>query len=83
MLSEKKILNETKYHNHPLQVKWSVPNTSLKITDINRIINYERGRRGRMVVRLLTTYAITHPVVSSNSLMGGVRVTSLYDKVCQ
>ena len=26
MLSEKKILNETKNHNPPLQVKWSVPN---------------------------------------------------------
>ena len=26
VLSEKKILNETKYHNPPLQVKWSVPN---------------------------------------------------------
>ena len=25
MLSEKKILNETKNHNPPLQVKWSVP----------------------------------------------------------
>jgi hypothetical protein len=24
-LSEKKILNETKNHNPPLQVKWSVP----------------------------------------------------------
>jgi hypothetical protein len=27
VLSEKKILNETKNHNPPLQVKWSVPNT--------------------------------------------------------
>jgi hypothetical protein len=26
VLSEKKILNETKNHNTPLQVKWSVPN---------------------------------------------------------
>jgi hypothetical protein len=26
-LTEKKILNETKNHNPPLQVKWSVPNT--------------------------------------------------------
>ena len=26
MLSEKKILNEAKNHNPPLQVKWSVPN---------------------------------------------------------
>ena len=25
VLSEKKILNETKDHNLPLQVKWSVP----------------------------------------------------------
>ena len=25
VLSEKKFLNETKNHNHPLQVKWSVP----------------------------------------------------------
>jgi hypothetical protein len=25
VLSEKKILNETKNYNHPLQVKWSVP----------------------------------------------------------
>ena len=25
VLSEKKILNETKNHNLPLQVKWSVP----------------------------------------------------------
>ena len=25
VLSEKKILNETKKHNPPLQVKWSVP----------------------------------------------------------
>ena len=28
-LSEKKILNETKNHNPPLQVKWSVPKTLL------------------------------------------------------
>jgi hypothetical protein len=28
-LREKKILNETKNHNPPLQVKWSVPNMSL------------------------------------------------------
>ena len=27
VLSEKKILNKTKNHNPPLQVKWSVPNT--------------------------------------------------------
>ena len=26
VLSEKKFLNETKNHNTPLQVKWSVPN---------------------------------------------------------
>ena len=26
VLSEKKILNKTKNHNPPLQVKWSVPN---------------------------------------------------------
>jgi hypothetical protein len=26
VLFEKKILNETKNHNSPLQVKWSVPN---------------------------------------------------------
>ena len=26
VLSEKKFLNETKKHNPPLQVKWSVPN---------------------------------------------------------
>ena len=26
VMSEKKILNETKNHNPPLQVKWSVPN---------------------------------------------------------
>ena len=26
VLFEKKILNETKNHNPPLQVKWSVPN---------------------------------------------------------
>ena len=27
VLSEKKILNETKIHNPPFQVKWSVPYT--------------------------------------------------------
>ena len=27
VLSEKKILNETKNHNPPLQLKWSVPNS--------------------------------------------------------
>ena len=27
VLSEKKFLNETKNHNPPLQVKWSVPKT--------------------------------------------------------
>ena len=26
VLFEKKILNKAKNHNHPLQVKWSVPN---------------------------------------------------------
>jgi hypothetical protein len=30
VLSEKKILNETKNHNLPLQVKWSVPNVVLR-----------------------------------------------------
>ena len=30
MLSEKKILNRTKNHNPPLQVKWSVPNLEFK-----------------------------------------------------
>ena len=29
VLSEKKILNETKNHNPPLQVKWSFPNVTL------------------------------------------------------
>jgi hypothetical protein len=29
VLSEKKILNETKNHNPPLQVKWSVPKETL------------------------------------------------------
>ena len=28
-LSEKKILNETKNHNTPMQVKWSVPKCNL------------------------------------------------------
>ena len=28
VLSEKKFLNETKNHNPPLQVKWSVPKTN-------------------------------------------------------
>ena len=32
VLSEKKILNETKNHNPPLQVKWSVPKKSWKIS---------------------------------------------------
>ena len=27
VLSEKNVLNETKNHNPPLQVKWSVPNS--------------------------------------------------------
>jgi hypothetical protein len=30
VLSEKKILNKTKNHNPPLQVKWSVPNIESK-----------------------------------------------------
>ena len=30
VLSEKKILNETKNHNPPLQVKWLVPNCLAK-----------------------------------------------------
>ena len=30
-LSEKKILNQTKNHNPPLQVKWSVPNRLLYV----------------------------------------------------
>ena len=29
VMSEKKILNKTKSHNPPLQVKWSVPNPIL------------------------------------------------------
>ena len=33
-LSEKKILNETKNHNPPFKLKWSVPYTSLK-RDLN------------------------------------------------
>ena len=31
VLSEKKILNETKNHNPPLQVKWSVPKSSIRL----------------------------------------------------
>jgi hypothetical protein len=41
VLSEKKIMNETKNHNPPppLQVKWSVPNTKCRfiITSANRV----------------------------------------------
>jgi hypothetical protein len=32
VLSEKEILNETKNHNPPFQVKWSVPKTTIYIT---------------------------------------------------
>ena len=33
VLSEKKILNKTKNHNPPLQVKWSVPKAILSKFD--------------------------------------------------
>ena len=33
VLSEKNCLNETKNHNPPLQVKWSVPKDHLHATD--------------------------------------------------
>ena len=35
VLSEKKILNEAKNHNPPLQVKWSVPNVWYNNTERN------------------------------------------------
>ena len=35
VLSEKKILNETKNHNPPLQVKWSVPYNTEQGFDLN------------------------------------------------
>jgi hypothetical protein len=39
VLSEKKILNETKNHNPSLQVKWSVPNVfDVRLTDM-RVTN--------------------------------------------
>ena len=31
VLSENKILNETKIHNPPLKVKWSVPKSSIRL----------------------------------------------------
>ena len=36
VLSEEKILNETKNHNPPLQVKWSVPKIHLKFKELWR-----------------------------------------------
>ena len=36
VVSEKKILNETKNHNPPVQVKWSVPNTKWNSSPISR-----------------------------------------------
>ena len=36
VLSENKILNETKNHNPPLQVKWSVTNNSSLFSDKNQ-----------------------------------------------
>jgi hypothetical protein len=35
VLSEKKILNETKNHNPPLQVKWSVPYQHVGFQEFN------------------------------------------------
>ena len=47
VLSEKKILNETKNHNPPLQVKWSVPNVfpgfGNYITDIRPMISQNQS----------------------------------------
>ena len=37
VLSEKKILNETKNRNPPLQVKWSVPNVILSTPRLSGI----------------------------------------------
>ena len=39
VLSEKKILNESKNQN-PLQVKWSVPNHEFLFTYINNLITH-------------------------------------------
>ena len=44
VLSEKKILNETKNHNPPsLQVKWSVPKVCKLICEISLKLNEEDG----------------------------------------
>ena len=43
MLSEKKILNETKKHNPPLQVKWSV---------LYKLIKQQRGKLSRFIEEL-------------------------------
>ena len=42
VLSEKKILNETKNHNLPPQVKWSVPNGLLGWTSIEGYIDMNK-----------------------------------------
>ena len=42
VLSEKNILNETKNHNPPLQVKWSVPNKDPHNTTHNVIETNKR-----------------------------------------
>jgi hypothetical protein len=34
VLSEKKFMNETKNHNPPLQVKWSVPNIMINVNKV-------------------------------------------------
>ena len=39
VLSEKKIRNETKKHNPPLQVKWSVPYIYI-MNNIHQILNF-------------------------------------------
>jgi hypothetical protein len=40
VLSGKKILNETKNHNPPLQVKWSVPYVCLREKNLSFNNNY-------------------------------------------
>ena len=55
LLSEKKILNETKNHNPPLQVKWSVPYVIKLVSNLQQVGGFLRAPRFPPPIKLTAT----------------------------
>ena len=69
MLSEKKILNETKNHNPPLQVKWSVPNNKTNEAYNYLLVAIDFANRTTIAVSEAVTVDMTSPDKSNNPIL--------------